>query len=182
MIWLYWSSILLLITVSAFNLLVEILGNLISSFDLSMHFDSQLYTNPDNIHTVLWNESRPDSLLWPMRWPWKSQEETLGKTVGGIGPKETAGLTFVSLLRVRHISYLAVLPFYYQRTFKISTLLLTRMVEERRLNILYYVASSMVWKSPRINRFAFATVLLSRKFAFHVRLSLPEYCIYCLFM
>ncbi len=44
---------------------------------------------------------------------WKSQGETLGKTVVDIGVKETDELTFVALSRVRHISDLAVLPFDY---------------------------------------------------------------------
>lgn len=68
----------------------------------------------------------------------KSHEETFGKMVVDIGPKETARLTFVALSRVRHIRDLAVLPFDYQRASKISTGdgLFARKMEELSLNTL----------------------------------------------
>jgi hypothetical protein len=92
------------------------------------------------------DDTRAVRIQFPLRLAyamtvWKSQGETLGKTVVDIGPKETAGLTFVALSRVRHISDLAVLPFDYQRALKISTGdgLFARKMEERRLNMLCQV-------------------------------------------
>ncbi len=89
------------------------------------------------------DDTRADRIQFPLRLAyamtvWKSQGETLGKTVLDIGPKETAGLTFVTLSRVRHISDLAVLPFDYQRALKISIGdgLFSRKMEEKRLNML----------------------------------------------
>ena len=69
---------------------------------------------------------------------WKSQGDTLGKTVVDIGARETAGLTCVALSRVRHVSDLAIIPFDYQKALKISTGegLIARKTEESRLNAL----------------------------------------------
>ncbi len=89
------------------------------------------------------DDTRAVRIQFPLRLAyamtvWKSQGETLGKTVVDIGPKESAGLTFFALSRVRNISDLAVLPFDYQRALKISTGdgLFARKMEERRLNML----------------------------------------------
>jgi hypothetical protein len=66
----------------------------------------------------------------------KSQGQTLDKVVVDIGQKEiTAGMTFVALSRVRHISNLAVMDFPYDRFKRIenSSLLKPRLDEEKRL-------------------------------------------------
>ncbi len=70
--------------------------------------------------SIRFDDTRDVRIQFPLRLAyamtvWKSQGETLGKTEVDIGPKETTGLTFVALSRVRHISDLAVLPFDYKK-------------------------------------------------------------------
>lgn len=69
---------------------------------------------------------------------WKAQGDTLELAVVDIGTRETAGLSFVALSRVKHILNLAVIPFDFKRAKKISKSenLKLRKLEEARLNAL----------------------------------------------
>lgn len=66
-----------------------------------------------------------------------AQGDTYGKTVVDLGGREVvAGLSYVALSRVKHISELCVIGFHFDRLGRIenSSLLQPRMDEENRLN------------------------------------------------